>query len=214
MDTRHSFLSTVDHLPCELIRSLWLLQSLNRQNVDPSDYQMKTLIKNNKYAQIRYMRGLIDEQLQFLNNRKEFLSELKDIKKITDKNLLKQISLHNSSIDNIDDIQQNKKLTIKISLKKNKSKNIQTAIDKKAEYAKNDNTRYCFCNDVSYGDMIACDNDLCKREWFHYGCIPNFNPKAFKNMKWFCSDTCRRQYLNNQKIKKRSGKGKKKKKIH
>ena len=30
--------------------------------------------------------------------------------------------------------------------------------------------RYCYCNGVSYGDMVACDNADCKREWFHLEC--------------------------------------------
>jgi inhibitor of growth protein 3 len=28
-----------------------------------------------------------------------------------------------------------------------------------------DNKRYCFCNGVSYGEMIACDDDHCEKEW-------------------------------------------------
>jgi inhibitor of growth protein 3 len=28
-----------------------------------------------------------------------------------------------------------------------------------------DERRYCFCNNVSYGDMIGCDDDDCEREW-------------------------------------------------
>lgn len=27
--------------------------------------------------------------------------------------------------------------------------------------------RYCICGDVSYGTMIACENDACEKEWFH-----------------------------------------------
>lgn len=27
--------------------------------------------------------------------------------------------------------------------------------------------RYCVCGDVSYGTMIACENDACEKEWFH-----------------------------------------------
>ena len=30
---------------------------------------------------------------------------------------------------------------------------------------------YCFCNNVSYGDMIACDNENCPFEWFHFPCV-------------------------------------------
>jgi hypothetical protein len=28
-----------------------------------------------------------------------------------------------------------------------------------------DNKKYCFCNNVSYGEMVACDDDGCEREW-------------------------------------------------
>ena len=31
--------------------------------------------------------------------------------------------------------------------------------------------RYCICNQVSYGDMVACDNSDCPYEWFHYPCV-------------------------------------------
>lgn len=31
--------------------------------------------------------------------------------------------------------------------------------------------RYCYCNEVSFGEMVACDNDACPREWFHLSCV-------------------------------------------
>ncbi|CAH9121904.1 unnamed protein product [Cuscuta epithymum] len=44
---------------------------------------------------------------------------------------------------------------------------------------------YCFCNQVSYGEMVACDNPNCKIEWFHYGCVAlKEQPKG----KWYCSE--------------------------
>lgn len=44
---------------------------------------------------------------------------------------------------------------------------------------------YCFCNQVSYGEMVACDNPNCKIEWFHYGCVGlKEQPKG----KWYCSE--------------------------
>lgn len=30
--------------------------------------------------------------------------------------------------------------------------------------------RYCYCNNVSYGEMVACDNENCPKEWFHLKC--------------------------------------------
>lgn len=29
---------------------------------------------------------------------------------------------------------------------------------------------YCYCQQVSYGEMVACDAEDCKREWFHLEC--------------------------------------------
>jgi inhibitor of growth protein 3 len=43
--------------------------------------------------------------------------------------------------------------------------------------------RYCICNDVSYGDMVGCDNEDCPIEWFHYGCVGLTQaPRG----KWYC----------------------------
>lgn len=33
--------------------------------------------------------------------------------------------------------------------------------------ATGDEPTYCYCQRVSYGDMIACDNPDCAIEWFH-----------------------------------------------
>lgn len=44
---------------------------------------------------------------------------------------------------------------------------------------------YCLCNQVSYGEMVACDNSDCRIEWFHFGCVGlKEKPKG----KWYCSD--------------------------
>nr|XP_026693890.1 inhibitor of growth protein 4 isoform X1 [Ciona intestinalis] len=42
---------------------------------------------------------------------------------------------------------------------------------------------YCLCHQVSYGEMIGCDNQDCPIEWFHFGCVGlQTKPKG----KWFC----------------------------
>ncbi|CAF1099720.1 unnamed protein product [Adineta steineri] len=48
-----------------------------------------------------------------------------------------------------------------------------------------DERRYCICNQISYGDMIACDNPTCRREWFHYPCVGIITPPKGK---WFCTE--------------------------
>jgi hypothetical protein len=34
-----------------------------------------------------------------------------------------------------------------------------------------DEPRYCYCNGVSYGEMVGCDGETCTREWFHLECV-------------------------------------------
>eukprot|EP00252_Welwitschia_mirabilis_P013902 TRINITY_DN3077_c0_g1_i2.p1 TRINITY_DN3077_c0_g1~~TRINITY_DN3077_c0_g1_i2.p1 ORF type:complete len:225 (-),score=58.67 TRINITY_DN3077_c0_g1_i2:152-826(-) len=49
---------------------------------------------------------------------------------------------------------------------------------------------YCVCNQVSFGDMVACDNENCGGgEWFHYACVGLTPETRFKG-KWYCP-TCR-----------------------
>lgn len=46
-----------------------------------------------------------------------------------------------------------------------------------------DEPTYCLCDQISYGEMICCDNDLCPIEWFHFSCVSlSTKPKG----KWFC----------------------------
>lgn len=46
-----------------------------------------------------------------------------------------------------------------------------------------DEPTYCLCDQISYGEMILCDNDLCPIEWFHFVCVSlTTKPKG----KWFC----------------------------
>ncbi|ORX54620.1 hypothetical protein DM01DRAFT_1322020 [Hesseltinella vesiculosa] len=44
---------------------------------------------------------------------------------------------------------------------------------------------YCYCRQVSYGDMIACDNEECEIEWFHNECVGLTDPPKGK---WYCRD--------------------------
>nr|BAN21218.1 conserved hypothetical protein [Riptortus pedestris] len=43
--------------------------------------------------------------------------------------------------------------------------------------------RYCICNEVAFGTMVACDNKTCPYEWYHYPCVGiTDKPKG----KWYC----------------------------
>lgn len=50
-----------------------------------------------------------------------------------------------------------------------------------------DEPTYCLCDQISFGEMILCDNDLCPIEWFHFSCVSLMTkPKG----KWYCPN-CR-----------------------
>lgn len=79
-----------------------------------------------------------------------------------------------------------------------------------------DGRTYCYCDSVSYGEMIACDDENCEREWvsrlfdircslflilmsqFHLSCI---GLTVCPEGSWFC-DTCK-----NKRNNKRGGRG-------
>ncbi|EKM84232.1 hypothetical protein AGABI1DRAFT_110792 [Agaricus bisporus var. burnettii JB137-S8] len=61
-----------------------------------------------------------------------------------------------------------------------------------------DGRTYCYCDSVSYGEMIACDDENCEREWFHLSCI---GLTVCPEGSWYC-DTCK-----NKRNNKRTGRG-------
>ncbi|KAK9383691.1 uncharacterized protein V2V93DRAFT_362493 [Kockiozyma suomiensis] len=56
---------------------------------------------------------------------------------------------------------------------------------------------YCYCQQVSYGEMVACDGPDCKREWFHLPCVGLSAPPKGS---WFCNE-CAVKYGKRSKTK-------------
>ena len=64
----------------------------------------------------------------------------------------------------------------KQKMKKDKAIEFDTPVDP-------NEPRYCLCHQVSYGEMIGCDNESCPLEWFHFNCVGlTTKPKG----KWYC----------------------------
>lgn len=60
-----------------------------------------------------------------------------------------------------------------------------------------DEPTYCLCEQVSFGEMICCDNEECAIEWFHFSCVSlTTKPKG----KWYCP-RCRGDRSNQPKAK-------------
>lgn len=77
--------------------------------------------------------------------------------------------------------------------------------DMEEEGGEEDDKHYCYCNQRSYGEMVACENDDCKYQWFHTGCL-NMKKVPDEDEDWYCP-TCRVL----PEIKDKLGKPKKKK---
>jgi tRNA A-37 threonylcarbamoyl transferase component Bud32 len=49
--------------------------------------------------------------------------------------------------------------------------------------------KYCFCGGPESGRMVACDNEECEKQWFHFDCV-GLKESPPKGIKWFC-DECK-----------------------
>ncbi|XP_030922075.1 inhibitor of growth protein 2 [Geospiza fortis] len=88
-----------------------------------------------------------------------------------------------NGIDDCDD-QPPKEKRSKSSKKKKRSKAKQEREVSPVEFVIDPNEpTYCLCSQVSYGEMIGCDNEQCPIEWFHFSCVGlTYKPKG----KWYC----------------------------
>lgn len=51
------------------------------------------------------------------------------------------------------------------------SLSISGAIQSGTDDDEHNEPRYCYCNRASFGEMVGCDGEDCKRQWFHLGCV-------------------------------------------
>lgn len=156
-------------------------------------FQIKPSRKHSKNPQ---------RMLKWLPNYKETDSDSNDVLNMEDSNehlimKTKTIKTSNNKLR----LKKNAKSKIQVSETivsdakqniKNKTddKNLKTKSSKKKKIAESSDsddsdvkTTYCICEDVSYGSMVCCDNDLCPIEWFHFNCVSlRRKPKG----KWYC----------------------------
>lgn len=76
--------------------------------------------------------------------------------------------------------------------KRNETKELTDQLLRREEQQKED--VYCYCRQVSYGQMIGCDGEDCPREWFHLDCIGLKEPPKGQ---WFCRE-CHEQMQTQQ----------------
>ena len=60
------------------------------------------------------------------------------------------------------------------------------------EEEQDDDRKYCFCQRVSFGEMVGCENDKCPYEWFHLGCVGLKEAPKDQDV-WYCPE-CRPKF--------------------
>lgn len=91
-------------------------------------------------------------------------------------------SLVDDSLEELSNLPSKEKKSKSVKKKKRKAK--QERDSSPVDFAIDPNEpTYCLCEQVSYGEMIGCDNDQCPIEWFHFSCVGlTYKPKG----KWYC----------------------------
>ncbi|CAM9015187.1 unnamed protein product [Wickerhamomyces anomalus] len=194
-DVRSSFVSVVDHLPSDIIRKLWLIQTLNlnyeslKQELDlllrqikqhdiPKDTYLQKVSKINHIAKQLTRDQKIYEQ-EMTNNGKGSAAKHAERtnKRTTTKNSKPKITLKLNISKKKDKVKEKATSSpaIKITKRKrgrpHKHKVPEEQIVNEVNDEDNDNHLYCICRRTSFGEMIGCDNPKCKYEWFHYSCV-------------------------------------------
>ena len=80
--------------------------------------------------------------------------------------------------------QQNQKLTNQNVKKKKATIGLDSALV--GGYHANEPV-YCYCRRPFFGQMVGCDNDNCKLEWFHYECV-GLKADDTAPDEWFCKE--------------------------
>ncbi|KAL4878290.1 inhibitor of growth proteins N-terminal histone-binding-domain-containing protein [Aspergillus karnatakaensis] len=113
---------------------------------------------------------------------KKLKAGLKPTKRSSSSSRLKGIS-HKKSPSGGDDEEDDSMLS---SANTSDSENGGLDLDDDDEDEGNEDTKvYCTCRTVSHGDMVACDNEDCKFEWFHWKCVGLTREPVGK---WYCPD--------------------------
>jgi len=98
--------------------------------------------------------------------------------------LPEDVQLEEEEEEQLEDIIQEVTTPVHKKHKPGRGRKISGHVRKKnAEIIDPKEPKYCFCNRVAFGEMVACDNKDCALEWFHLGCVGLHRAPQGK---WYC----------------------------
>lgn len=200
----NAFISTVDHLPTDIIRSLWLIQSCNIEiNKLEDELKGKDKISASEFSDLKlklerlYAEATLEAQAlynQLVTHKitlKDELEQLQLLSKNRNTSIVQPDKLKHQLEEHykqhpLASFEKQPKAPIKLVLKvlKKKPTTKPQKKEKLVPYVPPppieepiDTTLYCFCKQPSSGDMIGCDNETsCPNgDWFHYKCVGIMN---------------------------------------
>ena len=175
-----------EHLP-RLIYYDAKKKELAISQINQKFYECKSL--GNKKTEIANQTyDLVDRYIRKLDSEMNILKELIDYYVSSDRKELQDVgslSPFHYSMSQRDDKIKKRKLNESEIESSSEESDTDLSIDP-------NEPKYCICNDVSFGEMIACDNLDCSIEWFHMGCM-RLNSHNKPKGKWYCPD-CRNEH--------------------
>lgn len=163
-DGFQNFIDSMDNVPPELERNFILMRDLDARSQDLKKQVDNCLVD---YKKSKSKSG----RAQILALTNELYSKL-------DSYAADKVSLANQIYDLIDrNIRRFE--SVSTSPEPEQKKPIEL-FDMPAD---ENEPKFCFCRNISFGQMIACDNPECSIEWFHFQCVGlDVKPKG----NWFC----------------------------
>jgi len=199
MSFLEDYIQNVAYLPSETVRSLELIRLLD-DKVQELTHELNSL--TSAYFASISSKQENNELLQKIQEKQKEALDLSDEKIVISKQLIEMVEEQMSKL-NIDLEQFKKKLKVDAeedySRVKKRGDRMQSLGSNFIEeismiYGEEEDDmhmgdesekKYCYCMKPSYGDMVACDNPRCPREWFHFECVGLVSkPKGH----WYCPD--------------------------
>lgn len=177
MSDFETFLETLEHVPPDFERNLNLIQDLDSQSFaligTVNDLIAKYKLSRKKRERVQLKKEIMTSMDKLINFADEKVSKGQQTYEMVDRSIEQLIELKKTEDSEVDSDRRHIGLNMP---------------------PKEHEPLYCICRNISHGEMVACDNEDCKYEWFHYSCI---NLKSAPKGKWYC-DICSAQMKMNK----------------